>query len=232
MNKKLLLTFFTFFFATSLRGKDGIPKTTQDLPRIQPETTYELDINRSHVNWKGYKGLGEYIKYSHHGRVSIKEGSVIYEGGHPKKINILMDMKTITCLDIKKPGRRQRLENHLKNEDFFAVSRFPIAQFQSSKIINKKSGIYLVTGVMTVRGIQNTITFELKVEKKDKQFAARANLTLDRTKWNVMYKSTKNIQGFDEKVKSTFETYKDRLIHDNFDLTILITTKDSKKNLL
>ncbi len=194
--------------------------------------TYPLDLKKSEIVWTGYKGLGDYIRYSHDGIVAIKEGLVTYEKKHPKTIKITMDMTTISCRDIEKPSRRKRLEDHLKNDDFFAVQNFPMATFESTKIEETGPGLYKVFGSMMIRGIKNPISFDLQVTQKEEVYEAKADLTLNRTRWNVMYKSKQNISGFNEKIESTFETYKDRLIHDNFDLTIKIITKSQKKNIL
>ena len=55
----------------------------------------------------------------------------------------------------------EKLDTHLKNEDFFDVQKFPTITFQSTKIRSTGGRDYEVTGDLTIRGVTQTVTLNV-----------------------------------------------------------------------
>ena len=113
-------------------------------------------------------------------------------------------MNSMTVDDIQGRGK-ERLENHLRDDDFFGVSTHKQATLEFSSKSELKDGQYLVSGQLTIKGITNPIDFTIK-PKNDHYIA---NLTFDRTKYDVTYRSG-----------NFFENLGDRLILDEVELVV------------
>jgi polyisoprenoid-binding protein YceI len=55
----------------------------------------------------------------------------------------------------------EKLDAHLKNEDFFDVQKFPTITFQSTSIRSTGGRDYEVTGDLTIRGVTQTVTLNV-----------------------------------------------------------------------
>ena len=55
----------------------------------------------------------------------------------------------------------EKLDAHLKNEDFFDVQKFPTITFQSTSIRATGGRDYEVTGDLTIRGVTQTVTLNV-----------------------------------------------------------------------
>ena len=55
----------------------------------------------------------------------------------------------------------EKLDAHLKNEDFFDVQKFPTITFQSTSIHATGGRDYEVTGDLTIRGVTQTVTLNV-----------------------------------------------------------------------
>lgn len=157
-----------------------------------------IKIDQSKVIWKGYKVTG-----SHDGTITLKSGTVDFKDGKLVGGEFVMDMTSIIVTDLE-GNYKTKLENHLKDDDFFGVEANPTAKliFKSVKAAGKN--LYKVTGDLTIKGITNAISFDFSVNG-DK---ANAALKIDRAKFNVKYGST-----------SFFDNLQDKAIYDEFDLT-------------
>ena len=216
----LLLSFLVFFSVFLQAGKKPTPSgSTSSIQK------FLLDKKNSQISWTGYKGLGDYIKYSHSGLVDLESGSVVFSKGELESFSINMNMESIKNTDIKDPSRSKRLENHLHNEDFFDTKKYKFASFSSTSIAKIKAKSYRVKGFMTIKNKSQNITFTMSIEKDSYgKYSATGKLSLDRTLWGILYKSKKSTKGFTDKVQSIFDTYKDKLIKDDFDIRFDVKT--------
>ncbi|MCF6348937.1 MAG: YceI family protein [Flavobacteriaceae bacterium] len=166
---------------------------------IKDGTRKEVKIEKSKVVWKAYKVTG-----SHVGTIVLKEGSLTFEKDKLIGGKFIIDMTTITNTD-QKGEYKQKLEEHLKSDDFFGVNTYPTSTltFKKVKVIGKNS--YKVIGNLTIKGITNSIDFVVSIYGKK----ATATLKVDRAKYNVRYGST-----------SFFDNLKDKAIYDEFDLIV------------
>ncbi len=153
---------------------------------------YRIDAEKSVVEWSGRN-----INNRHHGRISIIEGEVILENDRPISGRFVLDMKTITNLDLQDENWREMLLRHLKSEDFFDVNRYPTATFElhgAAAIAECTPGTpnMEIAGSLTVKGTSHSLCFPAIVAtQEDGSLKAQATLNFDRTLWNVCYGSGK-----------------------------------------
>lgn len=55
-------------------------------------------------------------------------------------------------------------DNHLRSGDFFDAENHPVMTFNSINIVHNGDGEYNVTGELTIRGVTNKETFEVRYE--------------------------------------------------------------------
>ena len=171
MKQKLLilsLAFFTLISFTTVMHQDHVKVNT---------------IN-STVKWKGSK-----VTSSHEGNIKLSSGKLILEHGKLVGGEFEIDMTTIVNTDIEDKEYRQKLEGHLKNEDFFNVNEFKTASLiiTTVKLIEESS--YELQANLTIKGITHEIKFNADVEIKGTAFLAIAKIKIDRTKWDIKYNS-------------------------------------------
>lgn len=163
------------------------------------EKKVEVKANESTVAWKAYKVTG-----SHTGTVDLKSGGLVFDNGILKGGEFIVDMTSITCTDLE-GEYKQKLEGHLKSDDFFSVASYETAKlvFTNSKPSGKNS--YEVTGELTIKGITKPVTFDVSVYGSK----ATATLKIDRAEYDVRYGSG-----------SFFDNLGDKTIYDEFDLVV------------
>ncbi|MDX1279426.1 YceI family protein [Oceanihabitans sediminis] len=157
----------------------------------------EIKVGESKVVWKGYKVTG-----AHEGLISISSGHLAFDGDRLTGGAFVMDMPSITVTDLEGEYKGQ-LEGHLKSDDFFGVEKYPTASLVFTKVAVSGKNSYKVTGDITIKGITESITFDLSVYGNK----ANAALNIDRSVFNVRYGST-----------SFFDDLKDKAIYDAFDI--------------
>jgi len=163
-----------------------------------------LNKSASSIAWLAKKVTGE-----HNGTVGISAGALNVDGNKLIGGNFTIDLKTIKDLDLTDPGYNQKLVGHLSSGDFFEVEKFPTASFVITKVAGNQ-----VTGNLTVKGITKSITFPAEIAVKGGKVSAKANITIDRTDFNIRYGS-----------KKFFESIGDKAIYDDFALTVSLVSE-------
>ena len=191
----LLLGLTASFFLTPLRAA---PQKYQLLPK------------KSKIQWEGKKVTG-----SHNGTIRIAKGFLLRKG---KSIqgNIVIDMASIKCRDIKDKKYNQKLVQHLKSEDFFHVKKYKRATLKILKFKKKKGNIHELIGKFTIRGVSQKVKFPAKFKFSKNQLRASGKIKLDRTKFNIKYKSGK-----------FYKSLGDKLIYDDFIIRFSILATSS-----
>jgi polyisoprenoid-binding protein YceI len=119
-------------------------------------------------------------------------------------------MNSIQNEDLKKEETREKLVNHLKSDDFFDVAKFPKANFVITAVKEDGQGMQLIRGDLTIKGISHEISFPARVAMDDQMIhAVTDEIVLDRTRWEVNYKS-----------KSVFANVKDSFIRDEMKIKL------------
>ena len=67
--------------------------------------------------------------------------------------------------------------------------KFPTASFTSSRIAPQTQGTttHIVTGDLTMKGIKKTVTFPATISLTDTEFSAKAEFTINRKDWGIVY---------------------------------------------
>jgi polyisoprenoid-binding protein YceI len=165
-----------------------------------------VNVNKSasSIAWLAKKVTGE-----HNGTVGISAGALNVNGNKLIGGNFTIDLKTIKALDITDPGYNQKFIGHITSGDFFEIEKFPTASFVITKVAGNQ-----VTGNLTVKGITKSITFPAEIAVKGGKVTAKANITIDRTDFNIKYGS-----------KKFFDSIGDKAIYDDFSLTISLVSE-------
>jgi polyisoprenoid-binding protein YceI len=218
MNNKLSITYLVLIIALFLFGCRGLVKkenknntSASSLSLYARNEKYAIDTKKSVVTWKGSNLLGS---NRHIGYVYISKGELIIENGQLIGATAEIDMNTI---EDENHGRDNGLVNHLKEPDFFDVKKFPFSRIllNKAKSINRENN--KVAGNLIIKGITQPVTFPAKIEIKHGIVKLNGRLVIDRTKWNVRYKSGK-----------FFDLLADQAISDSIEFHIKITAKKSE----
>lgn len=159
----------------------------------------QLDIKSSEVTWTGKKVTGE-----HHGTINFKEGYLNVEGDEILGGEFVIDMSSINVTDLE-GEYKQKLEGHLKSDDFFGVENHPTSKLVITNAAKKSGNTYGIVGDLTIKGKTRPVTFDMVYDGNQ----ASAKLTIDRSKYDVRYGSG-----------SFFDNLGDKTIYDDFDLNV------------
>ena len=161
----------------------------------------KIDVQKSTIIWVGKKVTGE-----HTGTVNLKDGNLIFKNGKVAGGNFIVDMTSLTSTDLSGDWK-EKLDGHLKSEDFFGTVKYPISTLVFKKIAAKANGVYTVTGDLTIKGITNPVIFDLNVKGN----TATTVVSVDRIKYGIKYNS-----------KNFFEKIGDKAIYNDFSLTVTL----------
>ncbi|MES2620270.1 MAG: YceI family protein [Bacteroidota bacterium] len=173
------------------------------------DVAYTADTKASNIHWLGKKTNGQ-----HEGDVKLLRGKINFNNSAPVDGEFVLDMNSISVTDIKDPENNKSLVNHLKEADFFDVAANPTAtitlkKFEKSKDQKADAPNYNVTADLIIKGIKNEIQFPAKINVSADKTTANADLTIDRTKWNIVYKS-----------KSILGSAADKFIYDDITFSV------------
>ena len=178
--------------------------------------SYKVDVDSSTIQWIGRKVTGE-----HDGNLKILYGNVRkYLDTEKKEVikgNIVIDMTTITNNDIESKEYQKYFVDHLNSSDFFDVAHFSKSQLKILDNIilsNESSGKMMITAEITIKGITQKVEFPAKIEFIDDLATAVGTIDIDRTLFDIRYKS-----------KSFFPEMGDYFIYDDFTLNFIIKAK-------
>jgi polyisoprenoid-binding protein YceI len=155
---------------------------------------FKANSEKSKFSWTGYASVGNYAPT---GTIQLSSGSLNFDGENIKKANFEFDMKTIT-------HENKDLQNHLRNEDFFDVKKYPKAVFNLEKITNNQA-----VGTLKIKDITKKIVFPITIKISEKEIQIQANITVNRTDFGIKYNST-----------SFFSNLGDYAIKDNFEFRL------------
>lgn len=179
----------SLFVISCAKNPDGDKAETKDAVENSASVageTFMVDSQESSVIWTGSKVTG-----SHHGTVNIKEGEIIVESGLLTGGNFTLDMNSIVNQDLEGEWN-EKLVNHLKSDDFFAVNTYPEATFEITSVQQEAEGLK-VSGNLTLRGVSKNITFNATLESiSDEKVEYKADFNIAREDWGVSYTGKKD----------------------------------------
>lgn len=176
---------------------------------VHGQITLDVSKKDSQLQWSGSPLLGS----PHEGTLQIASGSItLSEQKLITNGKIVIDMNSLKNTDIKDEQGARDLVDHLKSEDFFAVTQYPQATFELTEMVAlfpfTQIRKYSISGKLTIKGITHNIKFPATITDTPKGLQLEARFFIDRTKWNVNYNS-----------KSVFSSLKDGIISDEIGIS-------------
>lgn len=168
--------------------------------------------SESKLEWTASKVTG-----SHNGTVDIGKGFLYLNKGNITGGEFDLDFTSIKVLDLTDTEMNSKLTNHLKSEDFFSVSSFPAGKFVINSITPLSNGTqnnYTLGGILTIKGISREISFPASIKTDNDFVTASADFRIDRTLWDIKFRSGK-----------FYENLGDKMISDEFSIKLNIKAK-------
>ena len=159
----------------------------------------EVNTEKSTVTWKAYKVTG-----SHTGTVKLISGALMFENDKLTGGEFKVDMTSLIATDLE-GEYKQKLEGHLKSDDFFSVDSHKTSSLVFTNVKSTGKNSYEVTGDLTIKGITKPVTFDVSIYGSK----ATATMKVDRAQYDVRYGSG-----------SFFDDLGDKTIYDEFDLVV------------
>lgn len=161
----------------------------------------KINPEKSSIEWVGKKITGQ-----HNGTIAVKEGNLDFKNDKLIGGTIVVDMNSLIVTDLS-GNYKNKLEGHLKSDDFFGVDTFATSTLVITEV-KGKDGAYAVTGDITIKGITKSISFDMNVEDSK----ATASLKIDRTQFGIRYGSA-----------SFFDNLQDKAIDNEFELKVSLS---------
>jgi len=187
---------------------------TEITGKQKKQDSYEISLPKSSLVWNAKKVTGE-----HFGNVKLSFGQIVFKNNKLDRGKFIIDMTSIENTDIESEKWNLKLVKHLKSSDFFSTDSFPEAEFKLIQAkINREQDIqynnYEIAGILTIKDISHEIQFSAQIKPHNTGFIANGEIILDRTLWDIRYRSGKFFKNLEEK-----------LIYDKFSITFSLETE-------
>jgi polyisoprenoid-binding protein YceI len=166
--------------------------------------TYLLVNEESKVTWFGRKVGG-----THFGSVNFNFGKLNMASGIPQEARFEVNMTSLTVDDIQDAEMNGKLKGHLNSEDFFNTAQFASASLYVNSFENISNNVYKASGTLTIKNIEQPVDFTLTLSNRENVLVGNADLTFDRTAYDIKFKS-----------KTFFTEFADNFIYDEVSLKI------------
>lgn len=205
LNKLTLLLILFVAFNCGEKAKEAETNEAEAESKATAEAIYyRVDPTSSSVAWKGFKPTG-----SHDGSIVVNAGKFSVKEGMVESGEFQIDMNSIKVLDITDQEKNASLVDHLKEDVFFDVAKYPNASFTVTGM-KKDAGKTYLNGNLRLKDATNNISIPVSIENNNNEIVLKSEtFTIDRSKWNVKYGS-----------KSFFDNLGDKFINDGIELTI------------
>lgn len=206
----LFLAFAGILLASCTTSDPSTPSSVQGdvlTPPSSMDGTFRAMSASSILEWQGSR-----VGSSHYGTIDIQNGQIVFSGGDLVEGEFIIDMTTINTTDLEGDSKK-RLDDHLKNADFFDVENHPQAVLKVRSARPLSENLWAIEADLTIKGITHPITFEVESSYEGEDWILTGNFTIDRTLWEVRYGSGK-----------FFEDLGDKMIRDEiaFDLKLVL----------
>src|SRR6187200_957675 len=109
---------------------------------------FKIASAQSRIDWIGRKVTG-----AHNGTIEVQEGSFFITDGKVTGGKVIIDMATITILDVTDPATNTQFAGHLASDDFFSIEKYPTASFEIVSVTSQSGNQYHFEGNLTIKGI-------------------------------------------------------------------------------
>ena len=123
--------------------------------------------------------IGAKVTADHRGGFkTVKGGATLGEDGSISGVNLQIDMTSVYADEFP---YYEKFVEHLRDEDFFHVEKYPTASFNSTKIEGNK-----VTGIFDMRGVKKEIIFDAEITNAE-PYGLKAEFKINRKLWGIEY---------------------------------------------
>lgn len=152
-----------------------IPLTAALLLSARAET-FKIDTSHAEIGFAAKHMMVSNTK----GKFNAFEGSIEYD---VESGMLIAAEGTIEAASID--TNHEKRDEHLKNEDFFHVQKFPTLSFKSTAVKKTGENTFEVTGVLNVLGIDRTVVLPVTINgpvevRGNKVIGVECNTTLNR----------------------------------------------------
>lgn len=167
-----------------------VPDDPQTYLKLE-DHSYRVDTEKSSVEWQGRNPTT-----SHYGNLKIAQGELAVHDGKITGV-FEIEMDSITNKNLEGDPLQPVLIAHLKSDDFFLTKLFPKAKFTILSGTPVKEPFvsiqnYEIKGVLELRGVTSEQDFMATITRTPENgLAAEAHFDIDRTRWGIIYGSTR-----------------------------------------
>jgi len=146
------------------------------------EEKLPINTETSNIHW-----IGDYLFYfgGHDGNIKFKEGYFLKSNEVISGGEFIIDMDSMTNLDIDSEDGKESLINHLKDPDFFDVPNHPTAKLVIKSVQYEDANNMKIYADLTIRGVTNPLSFYATANYKEETLEAK--FKIDRMLWGVSY---------------------------------------------
>ena len=176
---------------------------------------YQLDVKKSKLLWKAPKNR-------HNGFILFNSGTLSnFTTGGPTRGTFSINMNSMRSTDEASADGRKNVDDKLRSEDFFAVSKYPTATMLVKQILPELNpATYKVSGELTIKGVPKPIEFTTIMKQNGHTIIARANMNINRANWNIDHQP-------EAASWNPFDSLKDHLVDDDIPVSLeLVFTKE------
>lgn len=151
------------------------------------QSDWQLDVQKSKVFWNTDKNM----MGGHSGYFLFQSGNLQYSAaGEPERGTFHMDMNSIRSTDNPDETGRKNTDADLRNNQFFASEKHPLATMEVKKIARIGSSMnYHVAGDLTIKGITHPIEFTATINTKSNTSHITANVDISHQLWDLGQKT-------------------------------------------
>jgi polyisoprenoid-binding protein YceI len=184
-----------------LAGVIYLPVLAQQKDGAQ-DAVYQLDVKKSKLFWKAPKNR-------HNGFILFNSGTLSnFTAGRPTRGTFSINMNSMSSTDEASTAGRNNVDDKLRSEDFFAVSRYPTATMLINQILPAQNpATYKVSGELTIKGVTNSIEFTTIMKQNGNRIIATANTNISREKWNINHQQQPSPWDFVARMKDNLVDY-------------------------
>jgi polyisoprenoid-binding protein YceI len=148
------------------------------------QVSVKANTKASSLKWTGSK-----ITSSHEGTIKLKSGELTINEGKLVGGEFIIDMTSIENTDIEDIEYKEKLEKHLKANDFFGVEKHPTSLIKITEVTYVSESKYKVIADLTIKNITHSVSFDAEVKINNNSYLAIATIVFDRTKYDIKYNS-------------------------------------------
>ncbi|WP_421976096.1 YceI family protein [Roseivirga seohaensis] len=189
MNRIYYFLLPLLLFSCVGKHKSDAPKVTVN-PAVEHHLEIEADtlrmnLEKSKIDWVATEMRGAKRRT---GIISFKDGLFLSQNGEIVGGKFTVDMETMDVTDVPLHEKKSRknLIDHLKSNDFFNVTHYPISILELTRVQKTRNDSLKISGNLTIREVTKNIEFF--AHQKDGNF--KTIFTFNRLDWNIAYEGS------------------------------------------